>query len=195
MKLKEKIRAKTQKEAYKEKTIFKEFVKWLYSLSLQPWHTYVQCINSFSFIQYYKCIASSLEMGATMTCFHRKEAVTTGYSGEKVNNYTSNNFVLSLKERGSMCSIAKDHCFRPVSPATAFAQDTRGDLKHKHSTWASQSDRPGYKSQLCSVTGRHSNKSDHDTFYKEEDSNNSYLTVTPKSQNSHFQDVAQVCDY
>lgn len=147
MKLKEKKnRAKTYKEAYKEKTIFKEFVKWPYSLGLQPWHTYVQCINSFSFIQYYKCIASSLEMGATMTCFHCKEAMTTGYSGEKVNNYTSNNFVLSLKE--SMCSIAKGQCFRKVSPATAFAQDTRGPLKHKHSTWASQSDRPGYKSQV-----------------------------------------------
>lgn len=40
-------------------------MKWPYSLGLQPWHTYVQCINSFSFIQYYKCIASSSEMRAT----------------------------------------------------------------------------------------------------------------------------------
>lgn len=160
-------------------------MKWSYSLGLQTWHTYVQCINSFSFIQYYKCIASSLEVGATRTCFHWKEAVTTSYSGERVNNYTSNNFVLSLKERGSMCSIAKDHCFRTVSTATAFAQDTRGHLKHKHSTWTSQTDL-GTSPSSALLTGRHSNESDHDTLYKEEDSNNSYLTVTPKSQNSHF---------
>lgn len=96
---------------------------------------------------------------------HWKEAVTTSYSGERVNNYTSNNFVLSLKERGSMCSIAKDHCFRTVSPATVFAQDTRGHLKHKHSTWTSQTGL-GTSPSSALFTGRHSNESDHDTLYR-----------------------------
>lgn len=64
----------------------------------------------------------------------------------RLNNYTSNNFVLPLKK---MCYLPKDHCLKTVPSATYFTQATRGHLQHKRSTWTWQSDRRGYKSQFC----------------------------------------------
>lgn len=108
----------------------------------------------------------------------------------RLNNYTSNNFVLPLKK---MCSLSKDHCFKKVPSATYFTQATRGHLQHKHSSWTSQSDLGTSLSSVI-LTGTHSKESDHGYTLQEGRRNDSYLIITPESQNP-FQDVAYACDY
>lgn len=99
----------------------------------------------------------------------------------RLNNYTSNNLCFSFKE----------NVFSPQRPL--YQEST---LSYICYTGPGHHNQRALGTSLSSaiLTGIHSKETDHVYTLQEGRRDNSYLIITPKSQNP-FQDVAHACDY